>query len=163
MFAVASCSSEGGKNTAAIQEQTTLLTSKPWRLDVDAIKKRVDASKLSPVQSTIIEQSLDITQFATFEFAADSTVYIDLNNGDPKTRGVWNFDNTANKMYLSLTGGANVQPHEVIKMTKDSVILAGNPKLGLLYDKVFVPLSAGKGLPTRPAAPAKAEEAPTQE
>lgn len=134
----------GGKN---IEEMEQILTSQMWRFDFPKINKDLDAmkSKISPAFYESATKGLKRVQFASFEFAPNHQIKLNLNNGSELTTGTWVFDESGENLIIAFSSTSAI-PHKIRTFTKDEIYLESNIDNGAIYPKVFIPLAEGAGL-----------------
>jgi hypothetical protein len=141
------CNSDQSTTSQSIEELEEILTSQKWRFDVPLIKEGLNIikPKMSPGQADIANNALKRVQFGTFEFTEDNKIFLNLNNGASTSQGTWVFTKKEKNLVLTFTSTKAV-PHVIRNFTKEQIYLEADPENGLLYPKVFIPLTEGAGL-----------------
>lgn len=142
------CNSDQSSSNLSTEEMEEILTSQQWRFDIPVIEEGLEEmkSKMTPGQIDIARTALRRVQFGSFEFTKDNKIFLNLNNGATKSQGTWVFTKKEKDLVLTFTSTKAI-PHVVRNFSKEQIYLEANPQQGLLYPKVFIPLSEGAGLP----------------
>ncbi|GJM34037.1 MAG: hypothetical protein DHS20C18_30380 [Saprospiraceae bacterium] len=153
MFACGGSGTGGSIASGDLIKKRDILTSQEWRMAVEAILPMQDSLQLEGTEKNIFTNSLKQLQFATFSFYPDSNLSVNLNNGKDLIGGRWMFDNSGRELFLSFTM-ANPVPHPIEFLSKDSIVLGMNRDRGIIFPKIFVPLSENMGKKAETVQPA---------
>lgn len=121
------------------QEVSDILTSNPWRWDVQAIKDSMNKLTLSQAEFDVIMASLKRMETGVFEFGKDGKLTLTIK-GKPRV-GTWSLTGTKT-LFMELPNVAAI-PNEISFIEPGKFILAADKSAGVLFPKILVPMEPG--------------------